>query len=174
MFSLQIQSALARLEMWPKAFTDAFNLHKAQVRDRDKKERLTQEDFHSFLGGKKAIKIKSKYETLANDPMQVVDINTFAELRDYLLLLLVITASGQRCGAAGNLTVEEFEQGVEHPNSIFVTKTLHHKTAAGGQAKLLWDAELKKMSTIYLNVMRPIFANDRYETILLKFYYKIL
>ena len=110
---------------------------------------------------------------LANDPMQVVDINTFAELRDYLLLL-VITASGQRCGAAANLTVEEFEQGVEHLNSIYVTKTLRHKTAAGGQAKLLWDAELKKMATIYLNVMRPIFANDRYAKILLlKFYYKI-
>ena len=160
--------------MWPKAFTDAFNLRKAQVRERDEKERLTKEDFQSFVGGEKATEIRAKFEMLANNPTEVVDINNFAELRDYLLLL-VLTASGQRCGAAANLTVEEFEQGVEHANSIYVTKTLRHKTAAGGQAKLLWDAGLKKMARTYLDVMRPIFANDRYAKILLlTFYYKIL
>ena len=106
------------------------------MRERDEKERLTKEDFQSFVGGEKATEIPAKFEMLANNPTEVVDINNFAELRDYLLLL-VLTASGQRCGAAANLTVEEFEQGVEHANSIYVTKTLCHKTAAGGQAKLL-------------------------------------
>ena len=50
MFS-QVRSSLARLEMWPKAYTDAFNLRKAEVRQRDEKERLTQKDFQSFVGG---------------------------------------------------------------------------------------------------------------------------
>ena len=160
--------------MWPKAYTDAFNLRKAEVRQRDEKERLTPKDFQSFVAGDKAREIRSKYNMVASNPTQAVDINTFAELRDYLLLL-VITASGQRCGAAGNLTVEEFEQGVDHPNNIFVTKTLRHKTAAGGQAKLLWDEDLKKMANTYLNIMRPLFANDRYSKILsLKLYYNIL
>ena len=88
--------------MWPKGYTDAFNLRKAEVHQRDEKERLTQKDFQSFVGGggDKAKEIHSKYNMTANNPMQAVGINTFAELRDYLLLL-VITASGQRCGAAG-------------------------------------------------------------------------
>ena len=159
--------------MWPKAYTDAFNLRKAELRDRDEKERLTPGDFQSFISGEKAVAIRAKYEMLADDPTQAVDINTFAELRDYLLLL-VIAASGQRCGAAGNLTVEEFEQGVLRDN-IFITKTLRHKTAAGGRAKLLWDEDLKKMATTYLYVMRPLFANERCaKVLLLKLYCKIL
>ena len=72
--------------------------------------------------------------------MHTVDINTFAELRDYLLLR-VIKASSQRCGAAGNLIVEEFNKGIQHTDSLFVTHTLRHKTAAGGPAKLLWDKD---------------------------------
>ena len=166
MLFLQIPSALARLEMWPKAYTDAFNLHKAEVCQHDEKEHLMQKDFQSFVGDKKALEICSKYDMLASNPTLGVDINTFAELWDYLLLL-VITASGQQCGAVGNLTVEEFEQGVEHDNNIYINRTLRHKTAAGGQAKLLWDADLKKMATTYLNVMRPMFANDMYAKILL-------
>ena len=87
--------------------------------------------------------------------MQVVDINTFAELRDYLLLQVII-ASGQCCGAAGNLTVEEFSKVIQHTDSLFVTHTLQHKTAAGGPAKLLWDNELKKMALTYSNELKKM------------------
>ena len=147
--------------MWPKAYSDAFNLRRAEVRQRDKEERLTPEDFRSFIGSAKAKEIQSKYQMLADNPMHAVDINTLAELRDYLLLL-IITASGLRCGAAANLTVEEFQNGLHETENLYVTKTLRHKTAASGQAKLLWDGQLKEMATTYLNVMRPLFANHRY------------
>ena len=59
------------------------------MRERDKKERLTKEDFQSFVGGEKATEIPAKFEMLANNPTEVVDINNFAELRDYLLLLVL-------------------------------------------------------------------------------------
>ena len=35
------------------------------------------------------------------------------------------------------------------------------KTSAGGHAKLMWDAQLKRMASTYLNILRPTFANER-------------
>ena len=148
----QVQSALLRLDSWPKAYSDAFNLRKAEVRERDEKERLSTEDFRAFSNSAKAKELKAAFKDLADNPPRAVDINTFAELQDYLLVR-VITASAQRCGVAGNLTLEEFDNGVQHTDDLFVTRTLRHKTAAGGPAKLMWDSEL--------NVMRPLFANER-------------
>ena len=37
----QVQSTLLRLDSWPKAYTDAFNRRKAEVRERDERERLS-------------------------------------------------------------------------------------------------------------------------------------
>ena len=156
----QVQSALGRLETWPKAYSDAFNLRKAKVRHRDEEERLSREDFWSFVNSEKATEIAREYQNLWENPTRAVDINRFAELQDYLLLR-VITASGQRCGAAGNLTVKDFDQGIKHSNDLYVTKTLRHKTAAGGQAKLMWNGELKQMATTYKEVLHPLFANER-------------
>ena len=156
----QVQSGLGRLETWPKAYSDAFNLRKAEVRRRDEEERLSRDDFRSFVKSEKAMEITRDYQNLRENPTRAVDLNRFAELRDYLLLR-VITASGQRCGAAGNLTIEEFEQGVQHTSELFVTKTLRHKTAAGGQAKLMWNVQLKEMATTYKELLRPLFANER-------------
>ena len=164
----QVQSALGRLETWPKAYSDAFNLRKAEVRRRDEEERLSREDFRSFVNSEKATEIAREYQNLWKNPTRAVDINPtravdinqFAKLRDYLVLR-VITASGQRCGAAGNLTVEEFDQGIKHSNDLYVTKTLRHKTAAGGQAKLMWNGELKQITTTYKKILRPLFANER-------------
>ena len=147
-----------RLDLWPKAFSDAFNLRKSEVRQRDEEEKLTAEDFQAFVDSDKAKDIKPEYVRLADNPNEAVDIMKFAELRDYLLLL-VITASGQRCGAAGTLTVQEFRNGVQHSEDLYITKTLRHKTA-GGHAKLMWDAQLKRMVNTYLTVLRPTFAND--------------
>ena len=148
-----------RLDLWPKAFSDAFNLRKSKVRQRDEEEKLTTEDFQAFVDSDKAKEIKSEYVRLADNPNEAVDIMKFAELRDYLLL--VITASGQRCKAAGNLTVGEFRNGVKHSEDLYITRTLRHKTSAGGHAKLMWDVQLKRMANTYLNVLRPTFANER-------------
>ena len=151
---------MLRLDSWAKAYSNAFNLRKAEVRERDEKERFSTEDFLAFTNSAKAKELKATYKELADDPQRAVGINTFAKLRDYLLVR-VITASAQRCGAAGNLTLEEFDNGVKHTNDLFVTKTLRHKTAAGGPAKLMWDGEFKGMAETYRNVMRPSFANER-------------
>ena len=156
----QVQSALLRLDSWPKAYTDAFNRRKAEVRERDERERLSAEDFRQFTNSAKAKQLKDEYKKLSEDPQRAVDPNTFAELRDYLLVQ-IITASGQRCGAAGNLTLEEFDTGVKHTDDLYVTKTLRHKTAAGGPAKLMWDGEVKAMAETYKNNMRPLFANEK-------------
>ena len=75
------------------------------------------------------------YEIDGEPKRRAVDINTFAELRDYLLVQ-VITESAQQCGAAGNLTLKEFDNGVQHNDDLFVTRTLRHKTAAGGPGKI--------------------------------------
>ena len=151
---------MIRLDLWPKAFSDTFNLRKSEVRQRDEGEKLTMEDFQAFVDGDKAKEIRAEYVRLGENPNEAVDIIKFAELRDYLLLL-VITASGQRCGAAGNLTVGEFRNGVHHSEDLYVTRTLRHKTSAGGHAKLMWDAQLKQMANTYLDVLRPMFVNDR-------------
>ena len=156
----QVQSALLRLDSWPKAYSDAFNRRKAEVRKRDERERLSAEDFRAFTNSAKAKQLKEEYRQLSDDPQRAVDPNTFAKLRDYLLVR-VITASGQQCGAAGNLTLEELDNGVKHTEDLFVTKTLRHKTAVGGPAKLMWDGELKAMAETYRNMMRPLFANER-------------
>ena len=116
------------------------------------------EGFRAFSNSAKAKELKAAYKDLGDNPQRAVDINTFAELWDYLLVR-VITASAQQCGAAGNL--EEFDNGVQHTDDLFVTRTLRHKTAAGGPAKLMWDSELKGMAETYRNVMRPLFANER-------------
>lgn len=149
-----------RLDLWPKALSDAFNLRKSEVRQRDEKEKLTADDFQAFIDSDKAKEIKSEYVRFADNPNEAVDIMKFAELRDYLLLL-VMTASGQRCGAVANLTVGEFRNGFQHSEDLFITKTLRHKTSAGGHAKLMWDAQLKTMANTYLDVLRPMFVNER-------------
>ena len=150
----QVQSALGRLETWPKAYSDAFNLRKAEVCRRDEEERLSREDFQSFVNRERATEIAREYKNLRENPTRAVDINRFAELRDYLLLR-VITASGQRCGAVGNLTVEEFDDGVQHNNDLYVTKTLRHKTAAGGQAKLMNESMVSKRIVVMGKQLNP-------------------
>jgi hypothetical protein len=42
-----------------------------------------------------------------------------------------------------------------------VTKTVRHKTAAIDPVKLYWERSVKEMVDVYLESLRPIFANDR-------------
>ena len=95
----QVQSALRGPETWPKAYSDTFNLRKAEVRRRDEDERLSHEHFRSFVNSQRATEIAKEYENVRENPTRALDLQQFAELPDYLLLR-VITASGQRCGAA--------------------------------------------------------------------------
>jgi integrase len=96
--------------------------------------------------------------TELEDPDRLVSVGEFSEMRDFLMLRLLM-ASGQRCGALANLTVAEYERG-QMTGDLFVTQTHHHKTATSkGPAKLFWDAELKRMGDTYKAHMQPLFAN---------------
>ncbi|CAB3984910.1 Neurofilament medium polypeptide [Paramuricea clavata] len=156
-----VNSAIMRLDTWPKAFSDASNQRRAVIRKRDVEERLTKADFQSFVSSPKAKEITQAFEALALKPKAVVDMQQFSNLRDYLLLR-VIMASGQRYGAVSNLTVKEFKDGVwaeKNGMPLYVTRTLRHKTSFSGPAKLLWDEELKAFGDIYMSKLRPIYAN---------------
>ena len=50
-------------------------------------------------------------DTMAADPQATADVKTFSAMLDYLLLR-VMMASGQRCGAASNLNIQEYADGI--------------------------------------------------------------
>ena len=154
-----VHSALARLETWPKALTDAMNKRKADIRQRDVEEKLSAKDYKAFFDSDRARQIKKMYAEVKGKEHPIVGVNDFASMRDYLLLRVLI-ASGQRCGAASNLTLYEYVNGTwTNNNRLYVTRTLRHKTSAGGPAKLLWDAELKAYADIYIEKLRNIYAS---------------
>jgi integrase len=74
-------------------------------------ERLTTEDFQSFVKSGRALEIMKIFDTMAADSQATADVKTFSAMRDYLLLRVMI-ASGQRCGAASNLTIQAYADGV--------------------------------------------------------------
>jgi integrase len=51
------------------------------------------------------------FDTMAADPQATADVKIFSAMRDYLLLR-VMMASGQRCGAASNLNIQEYADGI--------------------------------------------------------------
>ena len=154
-----VHSALARLETWPKALTDAMNKRKADIRQRDVEEKLSAQDYETFFDSARARQIKKMYADVKEKENPIVGVNDFASMRDYLLLR-VLVASGQRCGAASNLTLYEYLNGTwTNNNRLYVTRTLRHKTSSGGPAKLLWDAELKAYADIYIDKLRNIYSS---------------
>ena len=73
-----------------------------------------------------------------------VDIETFSNCRNYILYMLMLD-SGQRCGAAANLAMEEYSNGewtTVDGERLYITQTVVHKTQSDGPAKLLWDEDL--------------------------------
>ena len=155
-----VNSAMARLETWPKALADAMNKRKADIRLRDVDEKLQSEDYEAFFHSQRANEIKRMFLSIQNQDDPIVSVNEFAAMRDYLLMR-VLLASGQRCGAASNLTIFEYQNGTTSgPEQVFVTRTLRHKTAAGGPAKLFWDKELKQYADTYLEKLRAKYANE--------------
>ncbi|CAB3992759.1 hypothetical protein pdam_00023841 [Paramuricea clavata] len=156
-----INSAITRLETWPKAFTDAANLRKQDIRKRDVNEKLSTDDFKSFICSERVKEIMRMYDTVAKEEKPTVSVNDFSSTRDYLLLW-VLMGSGQRCGAASNLTIKEYVDGAwteSDGKKIYATKTLRHKTSSGGPAKLLWDQQIKGFGDIYLEKLRDMFDN---------------
>ena len=70
-------------------------------------------------------------------------------------------ASGQRCGAASDLTLKEFDDGMwtqSKGRKVYVTRTLHHKTSSGGPAKLMWDKDIKDFTDTYIEKLRSGFC----------------
>ena len=135
------------------------NKRKADIRQRDVEEKLSAKDYKAFFDSDRARQIKKMYAEVKGKEHPIVGVNDFASMRDYLLLRVLI-ASGQRCGAASNLTLYEYVNGTwTNNNRLYVTRTLRHKTSAGGPAKLLWDAELKAYADIYIEKLRNIYAS---------------
>ena len=138
-----LNSAITRLDTWPKAFRYASNLGKADIRQWDIEERLMTKDFQSFINSQRTREIIQMYDYIATQERPTVSVADFSAMRDYLLLRVLMT-SGQRCGAASNLTLYEFGSGVwteTEGKHVFLTRTLRHKTSSGGPAKLLWEKQ---------------------------------
>ncbi len=76
---------------------------------------------------------------------------------------MLMLDSGQRCGAAANLTMDEFNNGewtTVDGEELYITQTVVHKTQSDGPAKLFWDKGLKSLADIYVDKMRPLFHNS--------------
>ncbi len=76
---------------------------------------------------------------------------------------MLMLDSGQRCGAAANLTMDEFENGewtTVDGEQLYITQTVVHETQSDGPAKLFWDKDLKNLVDIYVDKMRPLFQNS--------------
>ena len=107
-------------------------------------------------------RIKKTFASIKSDNNKTVDIQTFANCRDYILCMLMLD-SGQRCGAAANLTMEEYNNGewtTVDGELLYITQTVVHKTQSDGPSKLLWDKGLKSLADIYVDKMRPLFHTD--------------
>ncbi|CAB4013247.1 Hypothetical predicted protein [Paramuricea clavata] len=81
-----VNSAMARLETWPKALADAMNKRKADIRLRDVDEKLQPEDYEAFFDSPRANEIKRMFLTIQNQDDPIVSVNDFTAMRDYLLL----------------------------------------------------------------------------------------
>ena len=158
----EIESALQRLSSWPSSYKVATQKKKAVNRQKDMKERLDSESFRKLRENKFAEKIKKTFASIKSDNNKTVDIQTFANCRDYILCMLMLD-SGQRCGAAANLTMEEYNNGewtTVDGELLYITQTVVHKTQSDGPAKLFWDKGLKSVADIYVDKMRPLFHTD--------------
>ena len=83
------------------------------------------------------------YATVAKDEQPTVAVSDFSSMRDYLLLR-VMMASGQCCGAASNLTIKEYEDGIWTESDgkiIYPTQDIVRRscqTAVGRATKRFW------------------------------------
>ena len=158
----EIESALRRLSSWPSSYKVATQKKKAVNRRKDMQERLDSASFRQLRENKFAEEIKKTFASINSDDNKTVDIQTFANCRDYILCMLMLD-SGQRCGAAANLTMDEFnnsEWTTVDGEELYITQTVVHKTQSDGPAKLFWDKGLKILADIYVDKMRPLFHNS--------------
>jgi integrase len=154
-----IQAAVRRIEHWTGSLTPALTRRRAEVRKRDQDRLLGPEDFARMLASPMSQSIRQRFSEIDEDEDEPTSLSDFAQMRDYLMLRLLV-ASGQRAGALANLTVAEFKAG-KQTRDLYVTQTTQHKTGSSvGPAKLFWDEELKKMGQKYLNELRPQYANS--------------
>lgn len=112
---------LINSDTWPKPFSDAANVRKAEIRKRD------VEDFQSFTESRKAKEITKLFEIVAADLTTSLDVREFFTMLDYLLLRLIMASDND------------------------LTQTLRPKTLSGGPEKLMWDRELKGYADTYVS-----------------------
>ncbi len=135
---------------------------KAVNRRKDMQERLDSASFRRLRENKFAEEIKKTFASINSDDNKTVDIQTFANCRDYILCMLMLD-SGQRCGTAANLTMDEFNNGewtTVDGEELYITQTVVHKTQSDGPAKLFWDKGINSLADIYVDKMRPLFHNS--------------
>ena len=134
----EIVSALRRLSSWPSSYKVATQKKKAVNHRKDMEERLDSASFRQLRENKFAEDIQKTFASINSDVNKTVDIQTFANCRDYILCMLMLD-SGQRCGAAANLTMDEFNNGewtTVDGEELYITQTVVHKTQSDDPAKL--------------------------------------
>ena len=158
----EIESALRRLSSWPSSYKVATQKKKAVNRRKDMEERLDSAAFRQLRENKFSEEIQKTFADMNSDVNPNVDMQTFANCRDYIFCMLMLD-SGQRCGTAANLTMDEFFNGewtTVDGEELYITQTVVHKTQSDGPAKLFRDKDLKNLVDIYVDKMRPLFHNS--------------
>ena len=68
--------------------------------------------------------------------------------------------SAARAGAVINVTLTEFEEGMEE-DGVFVVSVTNHKTNIQGTCKLMFDAKLLARTNLYLEYIRPALGAEK-------------
>jgi hypothetical protein len=84
-----------------------------------------------MLASRNSQKVWQQFVDLEGTTDRIVSVNDFSQMRDYLMLRLLM-ASGQRCGALANLTLQQYERGVT-TGDLYLRQTQNHNTFGGVQ-----------------------------------------
>ena len=142
---------------------------KLQKHEEDFKKLITSENLYQVCHGdqrKNAVKQlgNSSKETSAGTEVQrVISDKTHCEVRDWLMIRLVIDNSG-RSGVVANMTVAEFmaamfRPGTEEDQARYRILVSNHKTADQYGSAVIWAYDdLHKMMDMYLRTVRSQFT----------------
>ena len=97
----EIEGALRTLLSWPSSYKVATQKKKAVNTKKDMEERLDSTAFRELRENKFSEEIKKTFADINSRPSPTVNIQTFANCREYIMCMLMLY-SGQRCGAAAS------------------------------------------------------------------------
>lgn len=108
-----IQQADLRVSVWLRSFTKDLMDRRIKVHRKDQLEILKDDEYTALVSSEPAKRITARFTTITENNVPTSD---FVELRDYLLVRILV-GSAQRPGAAANLSIEEFYEGRWRSNS---------------------------------------------------------